>query len=110
MKAAVYYGPDNILIEDLPKPKIHRSEVLVQMKACGVCGSDLMEWYLKTRTPLVLGHEPSGIVVKAGDKVSRFEVGDRVFSHHHVACLTCYYCRKEAYTLCSHFAKTHLEP
>lgn len=110
MKAAVYYSLDNILIENLPTPKIRPREVLVAMKACGVCGSDLMEWYLKTRTPLVLGHEPSGVVVKVGKMVKEFESGDRVFVHHHVACLTCHYCRCGEYTLCEQFSKTHLEP
>lgn len=110
MKAAVYYSLDNILIEDMPVPKIGPQEVLVAMRACGVCGSDLMEWYLKTRVPLVLGHEPSGAVAKVGSKVGGFEVGDRVFAHHHVACLTCHYCRHDAYTLCAQFAKTRLEP
>ncbi len=110
MKAAIYYSLDNILIEDMPIPKIDSQEILVEMKACGVCGSDLMEWYLKTRAPLVLGHEPSGVVAKVGRKVKGFEVGDRVFAHHHVACLTCYYCRHGAFTLCEKFAKTCLEP
>lgn len=110
MKAAMYYSLDNIIIQDMPIPKISANEILVMMKACGVCGSDLMEWYLKTRTPLVLGHEPSGVVAKVGGKVEGFEEGDRVFAHHHVACLTCHYCRHDAYTLCEQFVHTHLEP
>ncbi len=110
MKAAVYYSLDNVIIEEKPVPKIDTKEILVKMKACGVCGSDLMEWYAKTRAPLVPGHEPSGVVAKVGSKVDEFEVGDRVFVHHHVACLKCYYCRRGAYTLCRQFAKTHLEP
>lgn len=110
LRAALYYSLDNILIEDMPTPKISANEILVRMQACGVCGSDLMEWYLKTRTPLVLGHEPSGVVTKVGSKVKGFEEGDRVFAHHHVACLTCYYCRRGSYTLCEQFAATRLEP
>jgi len=110
MKAITYYSLDNILIEDTSIPKIGAQEALVEMKACGVCGSDLMEWYLKTRVPLVLGHEPSGVIAKVGSKVEGFEAGDRVFTHHHVACLTCHYCRRGAYTLCEQFAKTHLNP
>lgn len=110
MKAAVYYGPKNILIEEVPTPKIGPQDVLVEMRACGLCGSDLMEWYIKTRAPLTPGHEPSGVVAKVGRKVEGYEVGDRVFAHHHVACLTCYYCRHGAYTLCSQFNKTHLDP
>ncbi|MCW3981361.1 MAG: alcohol dehydrogenase catalytic domain-containing protein [Candidatus Bathyarchaeota archaeon] len=110
MKAAVYYSLDNILVEEIPIPKIGSQEILVRMKACGVCGSDLMEWYQETRAPMVPGHEPTGIVAKAGSKVEGFEEDDRVFVHHHVACLTCYYCRHGDYTLCEQFAKTHLEP
>jgi L-iditol 2-dehydrogenase len=110
MKAAVYYSPDNLVIEDVAVPKLRANEVLVEMKACGLCGSDLMEWYLKPRTPLVLGHEPSGVIVKAGKKVSGFEAGDRIFAHHHVACLTCHYCTHGDYTLCKQFSETHLVP
>ncbi len=110
MKAAKYYSLDDIRIEDVPKPEISVDEVLVEMKACGVCGSDLMDWYLRSRAPLVLGHEPAGIIVEAGRNVKGFEVGDRVFAHHHVADLTCYYCQHGEYTLCPQFAQTHLEP
>lgn len=110
MKAAVYYGPKNILIEDVPTPKIGPLDVLVEMRACGICGSDLMEWYIKTKAPLVPGHEPSGVVARVGRKVEGYEEGDRIFTHHHVACLTCYYCRHSDYTLCSQFTKTHLDP
>jgi L-iditol 2-dehydrogenase len=110
MRAAVYYNLDNIIIEQKPVPKVGQNEILVQMKACGVCGSDLMDWYLKNRVPLVLGHEPSGIVTRVGSKVKGFEVGTRVFAHHHVACLKCYLCLRGDYTLCSNFSQTHLEP
>jgi len=110
MKAAMYYSLDKITIQDVPKPEIESGEVLVEMKACGVCGSDLMEWYLRSRAPLVLGHEPAGVVVEAGENVKEFKVGDGVFAHHHVADLTCYYCKQGDYTLCSQFARTHLEP
>jgi L-iditol 2-dehydrogenase len=110
MKAAVYYSSDYIALEEMSIPKIRQNEILVQMKACGVCGSDLMEWYLKDRIPLVLGHEPSGVVAKIGSKVKGFEIGTRVFAHHHVACLTCSYCLKGDFTLCEQFSSTRLEP
>jgi len=110
MKAAVYYGQQDIRIEETPIPEINDDEILVQMKACGVCGSDLMDWYLKTRIPLVLGHEPAGTVAKKGNKVEKFIVGDRVFVHHHVACLTCHYCLHGDYTLCKQFHETNIKP
>jgi L-iditol 2-dehydrogenase len=110
LKVATYYALDDIRIEDKPKPKIAADEILVEMKACGVCGSDLMDWYLRSRAPLVLGHEPSGIIAEAGKSVEGFEVGDRVFVHHHVACLNCHFCLNGDYTVCSQFAQTHLDP
>ncbi|MGQ9459860.1 MAG: zinc-dependent dehydrogenase [Candidatus Bathyarchaeaceae archaeon] len=110
MKAAVYYSLDDIRVEETPKPKIGPDEILVEMKACGICGSDLMEWYLKNRAPLVIGHEPSGIIVEVGNKVEDFKVGERVFVHHHVACLTCHYCLRGDYTMCEKFRQTHIQP
>jgi len=91
-------------------PKIGEDEALVEMKACGVCGSDLMDWYLSSKAPLVLGHEPAGTIAKKGDKVAGFEVGDRVFVHHHVACLKCHYCLRGDYTLCEQFHETNIKP
>jgi len=110
MKVATYYALDDIRIEDKPKPRIEPDEILVEMKACGICGSDLMEWYLRSRVPLVLGHEPAGMIVEAGKNVKGFEIGDRVFAHHHVACLKCHYCVHGDYTMCQQFSQTHLEP
>ena len=110
MKVAMYYNQQDIRIEEKPIPKIGDDEVLVKMKACGICGSDLMDWYLKNRAPLVLGHEPAGIIEKTGEKVKDFNVGDRVFVHHHVPCLTCHYCIHGDYTLCQKFHNTNIDP
>jgi len=110
MKAAIYYNQTDIRVEEIPTPKIEHDEVLVEMRACGICGSDLMEWYLKSRAPLVLGHEPSGVIVERGKAVKNFDVGDRVFVHHHVACLECHYCLHGDYTLCEKFHKTNIVP
>jgi L-iditol 2-dehydrogenase len=110
MKAAVYHSQQDIRIEEVPTPRIGDDEILVEMKACGICGSDLMDWYLKNRAPLVLGHEPAGIIAKKGSKVEGFDLGDRVFVHHHVACLTCHYCLHGDYTLCEQFHRTNIKP
>jgi L-iditol 2-dehydrogenase len=106
----MYYGPQDVRIEETAVPKIGEDEALVEMKACGVCGSDLMDWYLSSKAPLVLGHEPAGTIAKKGDKVAGFEVGDRVFVHHHVACLRCHYCLHGDYTLCEQFHETNIKP
>jgi L-iditol 2-dehydrogenase len=110
MKVAVYYSQKDIRIEEMPTPEMGEEEVLVEMRACGICGSDLMEWYLKTRAPLVLGHEPAGVIAKKGSRVKGFDVGDRVFVHHHVACLACHYCKRGDYTLCEQFHETNIKP
>jgi len=106
----MYYSLDDIRIEEMPKPEIGPEEILVKMKACGLCGSDLMDWYLENRAPLVLGHEPSGVIVEVGDKVENFKLGERVFVHHHVACLACHYCLRGDYTMCKKFRQTHIHP
>jgi L-iditol 2-dehydrogenase len=110
MKVAMYYGKEDMRTEEMATPEVGEDEVLVEMKACGICGSDLMDWYLKSRAPLVLGHEPAGIIAKKGRKVKSFDIGDRVFIHHHVACLTCHYCLHGDYTLCEQFHNTRIEP
>jgi L-iditol 2-dehydrogenase len=110
MRVAKYYRQDDIRIEKMPKPRISDDEALIAMRACGICGSDLMDWYLKDRVPLVLGHEPAGIVADRGSKVSNFEVGNRVFVHHHVPCLKCYYCLRGDFTLCNQFHETNIKP
>jgi len=110
MKAAVYYDLDDIRVEDMPQPKPGPDEIAVEMKACGICGSDLMDWYLRGRAPLVLGHEPAGVVAETGRNVEAFKLGDRVFVHHHVACLTCHFCIHSDYTMCERFGRTHIHP
>ena len=110
MKAATYYGPNNIQVKEVPRPRIKTDEILVEMKACGICGSDLMHWYLKNRAPLVLRHEPAGIVAKTGKRVKHFKKEDCVFVHHHVACLKCHYCTHGDFTLCEEFGRTRIHP
>lgn len=110
MKVAVYYSLDDVRVEDWPKPRVGPGEMLVEMRACGICGSDLMEWYLRDRAPLVLGHEPAGVVVEVGEGVEKFRPGDRVFVHHHVGCLSCHYCTHGDFTECETFRRTHLDP
>ncbi|MBN1992231.1 MAG: zinc-dependent dehydrogenase [Anaerolineae bacterium] len=110
MKVARYYTRQDIRVEDVPMPEIGPGELLIQTKACGLCGSDLMEWYVQKKAPEVLGHEPAGVVAKVGAGVTQFKVGDRVFVHHHVPCFICHHCVRGHYTLCDTFKATHLDP
>ncbi|MBN1622513.1 MAG: zinc-dependent dehydrogenase [Endomicrobiales bacterium] len=110
MKAAVYYNNNDIRIEELEKPKIGDKELLVKVHASGICGSDVMEWYRIKKAPIVLGHEISGEIVKAGAKVQNYKVGDRVFVSHHVPCNKCKYCLNGHHTACETLHSTNFDP
>ena len=100
MKVAVYYRNDDIRIEERPIPSISDHEILVKMKACGICGTDVMEWYRVKKAPCVLGHEITGEILDIGKHVEGFQKGDRVFVSHHVPCYTCHHCLQGDYTAC----------
>jgi L-iditol 2-dehydrogenase len=110
VKVAVYYNNRDVRLEDYPEPVIGPGELKVKIAACGLCGGDAMEWYLVHKSPIILGHEPAGVVVEVGSGVTEFKPGDRVFVHHHVGCMSCHYCRRGDFTLCEHFTQTHIHP
>src|SRR5271155_3505717 len=89
MQVARLYDFGDIRIEESARPAVGDGDVLVRARACGICSGDIMPWYLKRKAPLVLGHEPVGIVEQAGAAVREFKVGDRVFVHHHAPCFQC---------------------
>lgn len=91
-------------------PEIGPGEALVKTAACGICTSDTLGWYLKKKSPIVLGHEPAGTIVEMGSGVSPFHCGDRVFVHHHAPCLACEFCRRGRYVLCPQWRQTRLVP
>lgn len=110
MRAAMYYSNDDVRIVDLPKPSIREGEILVRVKASGICGSDVLEWYRKPKAPLVLGHEIAAEVVEVGSGVESIHVGDRVFVSHHVPCGECRYCHTGHETTCDTLRKTNFDP
>jgi L-iditol 2-dehydrogenase len=69
-----------------------------------------MQWYMQPRAPLYPGHEPVGIIAAIGDGVTQFAVGQRVFVHHHVPCMTCHFCQRGSYSQCAIFRGTRLYP
>jgi len=110
MRAAMYYANDDVRIVDLPTPRIGPGEILVRVRASGICGSDVMEWYRKPRAPLVLGHEIAAEVAQVGAGVDTVKVGDRVFVSHHVPCGSCRYCRAGHETVCDTLRTTNFDP
>ncbi len=110
MRVAMYYNNADVRVENVPTPRIGQGEILVKVVASGICGSDVMEWYRIKKAPLVLGHEISGEIVKVGDDVERYRLGDRVVVSHHVPCNTCYYCLNGNHTVCETLHTTNFDP
>lgn len=111
MKAAVAYGGERILIQEFPQPTPGEDEIVVRVRACGLCGSDLAKMFQQSLpTPTVLGHEIAGEVFRVGDGVAQFRVGDRVVVAHHVPCFGCHYCRHANYSMCRRFKASSLHP
>ncbi len=110
MRVAMYYNNSDIRIEEMPIPEIGPDEMLVKVVASGICGSDVMEWYRIKTAPRVLGHEVAGVVVKVGEKVDGFNVGDRVMVTHHVPCLKCHYCLRGHESVCDTLRTTNFDP
>ena len=113
MKAAVVKDDSTIKITHIENPELGPNDILVQMSACGICGSDVEKVFGKYGQPsMKLGHEPAGIILKVGSQVENFTVGDRVFTHHHVACYskTCHECSHGNETMCEKYYQSNLNP
>ncbi len=110
MKVAVYYGKDDIRIEERERPTARGGEIVVRMLASGICGTDIMHWYRKQKAPYVPGHEMAGEVVEIGPDVEGLKVGDRVFVSHHVPCYSCHFCKAGKYTACEALHKGNYWP
>jgi L-iditol 2-dehydrogenase len=101
MTAAVYRGPNDVRIENVPVPEIGPGEVLVRVHTCGICGTDLKKIATGSHSaPRIFGHETAGMIVAVGEGVRGFEVGDRVMAFHHIPCRECYYCRHKVFAQC----------
>jgi L-iditol 2-dehydrogenase len=105
MKAAVLHAKDDLRFEEFPTPEIKENEILVKVKATGICGSDIprvlgngAHYY-----PIVLGHEFSGQVVDIGGKVTSIKIGDRVSGAPLIPCMKCDDCQKGSYSQCRHY-------
>ncbi len=108
MKTAVYYNNNDIRIEERPEPEINKGEILVKVRASGICGTDLMEWYRIKKAPRVLGHEIAGDIVES--KSDKHSIGQRVFVSHHVPCNECKYCLAGNHTACETLHKGNYDP
>ncbi|HSB64383.1 MAG TPA: alcohol dehydrogenase catalytic domain-containing protein [Thermoanaerobaculia bacterium] len=110
MKAVLVRSLGEIVLVEMEKPVPGPGEIVVAMKAVGICGSDTTPWYVASKAPVVLGHEPAGVVVEVGALVGAFRPGDRVVVHHHAACGACRFCRAGEDVMCPEWKKTRLHP
>lgn len=108
MKVAVYYNNRDVRIEERPVPKIGDGEILVKIKASGICGTDVMEWYRIKKAPRILGHEIAGEIVES--RSPKYKIGQRVFVSHHVPCYDCKYCKEGHPTACETLHTGNFDP
>jgi L-iditol 2-dehydrogenase len=108
MLVAKYYNNNDIRLEDMPTPKIGSGEILVKVRASGICGTDVMEWYRIQKAPRILGHEIAGEIVES--QADRYQPGQRVFVSHHVPCNDCKYCREGNQTACDTLHSGNYDP
>ena len=97
-------------VVDVPEPRIGPGEALLETTVSGICGSDLLDWYVKGKAGSVLGHELAGRIVRVGEGVSDFAPGDRVVPHHHAPCLACRECEAGQYVHCAEWRSSRLDP
>jgi len=110
MRVARLYDFGDIRVEQDARPEIGPAEILVRTRACGICTGDIMPWYLRRKAPLVLGHEPVGVVEEVGHDTSGFRPGERVFVHHHAPCFQCHACRRGEYVQCQTWRESKIVP
>lgn len=111
MKAAVFHGAGRVDAGEWPRPTIGPGELLVKVRGCGLCGSDIAKIVdPATRAPAVFGHEVVGDVADVGEGVAGFAPGHRVVVAHHVPCGECHYCRRGSESMCREFKRSHLDP
>jgi len=107
MRAVVYRGVNDLRLETVPVPRITADELLVKVAACGVCPTDIKKIQHGTvPPPRIFGHETAGTIVRTGERVKKFRVGDRVALHHHIPCLDCHACRHGAFAQCAQYKRT----
>lgn len=106
MKAVVCYGDGEVRYEDVAEPQTGIGEVKINVKACGICGSDIPRAMARGAHsyPIILGHEFSGVVTEIGDDVTNVSIGDHVTAAPLIPCHECEECRNGNYSLCNQYS------
>ena len=105
MLAAVFRGPGDLRVEEVPIPETGPAEMLVRVEACGVCGTDIKKIQKGLLpAPRIFGHEIAGRVARA-PRGNRFHEGQRVVLHHHLPCRACFYCERGLHAQCAGYKR-----
>jgi len=114
MKAAYVIGPMQIELRETPLPELPVDGILIAVRACGVCGSDLRRWREGAADPksalLIAGHEISGVITGVGRQVTDYQVGEHLAIAPDIHCGKCYYCEQGLYNLCDHLRLIGITP
>jgi L-iditol 2-dehydrogenase len=110
MRAVRVEKDGSVAVVEVPAPEIGPGEALLRTRAAGICGSDLIDWYVRQKAGTVIGHEIAGEIVRVGPGVDAFAPGDRVVPHHHAPCLACEACRAGRYVHCAEWRSSRLDP
>ncbi|HKN25186.1 MAG TPA: alcohol dehydrogenase catalytic domain-containing protein [Candidatus Acidoferrum sp.] len=109
MRAGVFREKGVVRVEEVAVPEVRDGEVLIKVAACGICGTDIKKIFQRyVEPPQILGHELAGTVVALGRGVTKWKLGDRVMSFHHVPCGTCFYCKNRLFSQCKQYKTTGL--
>jgi len=104
-------GKQRAELREVEAPEPGQGEIVVDVKACGLCGTDIEKIRGEYTASLpILGHEAVGVVSAVGEGVSGIREGARVFPHHHVPCYECYWCRAGDETMCDMYKKSNIHP
>ena len=113
MKAAILTGPRTFEVREVPTPSAPADGLVLEVQACGVCGSDLRRWREGPPagiTDMIPGHEVSGIVVEVGPQVKGYSLGDRLAIAPDIHCGRCWYCERGQYNLCDNIRLLGITP
>lgn len=110
MKAVRVADDGSVSVVEIPVPRLGSGDALLRTRAAGICGSDLLPWYVRGKAGSVLGHEVAGEIVEVGGAVESFAPGDRVAPHHHAACGECAECRSGRAVHCRDWRASALDP
>ncbi len=105
MLAALLYGQKDLRLETVADPVPEAGEVIIRVETATTCGTDLKVWrrggHAKMlRPPTLFGHEAAGEIVAIGKEVKNWQLGDRVVANNSAPCMTCFFCRRQEYSLC----------